>query len=151
QNETSYITHIGTGNYNETTAKLYTDLNLITARKQIGQDAALFFRHITAKRSPDNLKHFLAAPTGLKLKIMQAIDQEIAKAKRGMSAGILIKSNALSDKGIIEKLAEASQAGVKVQLIIRGICCLLPQIRGKTENITVRSIVGRFLEHSRIY
>jgi polyphosphate kinase len=147
----NYITQIGTGNYNEKTAKLYTDLSLITAAPAIGQDAMKFFKNMTLSNLKGEYNHLLVAPHSLKNNIMTLIDNEIEKSFRGEECGIIIKSNSLTDKDIIKKLSEASIAGVEIKLIIRGICCLLPGIDGKTDNITILSIVGRFLEHSRIY
>jgi polyphosphate kinase len=142
---------VGTGNYNEKTAKLYTDLSLITANQDIGQEANEFFRNMSISNLKGQYNNLLVAPYSFKNNMMVLMDSEIEKARRGEASGIIIKSNSLTDKDIIAKLSEASQAGVEIQLIIRGICCLLPGIAGKTENITVYSIVGRFLEHSRIY
>ncbi len=147
----NYITQIGTGNYNEKTAKLYTDLSLITADHEIGQDAMRFFTNMSLSNLNGEYDHLLVAPYSLKNNLINLIDHEIEKASRGEECGIIIKSNSLTDKEIIKKLSEASNAGVEITLIIRGICCLLPGIPGKTDNITVISIVGRFLEHSRIY
>ncbi len=147
----NYITQIGTGNYNEKTAKLYTDLSLITADKNIGQDAMLFFQNMSISNLNGDYNHFLVAPNSLKNNLLKMMDDEIDKAERGEDSSIIIKSNSLTDKDIIKKLSDASKAGVEIKLIIRGICCLLPGIPGKTDNITVISIVGRFLEHSRIY
>ncbi len=149
--EINYITQIGTGNYNEKTAKLYTDLSLITADWAIGQDAMRFFKNMSLSNLKGEYTHLLVAPSALKDQLLELIDGEIEKASRGEECGIIIKSNSLTDKELIKKLSEASNAGVEIKLIIRGICCLLPGILGKTENITVISIVGRFLEHSRIY
>ncbi len=143
-----YITHIGTGNYNESTSRQYTDLNIITADRQIGEDGAAFFRNISICNTEYRYNKLLVAPETLKKGIIGCIDREIAKGGEGH---ILAKMNSLTDKQIIDKLREASCAGVKVELIVRGICCLLPGVEGKTENITVVSIVGRFLEHSRVY
>jgi len=151
RNRIMYITQVGTGNYNEKTAKLYTDFCLITANQDIGHDASEFFKNMSISNLKGQYNSLLVAPYSFKNNILALIDYEIEKAKRGESAGIIIKSNSLTDKDIIIKLSEASQAGVEVRLIIRGICCLLPGIRGRTENITVTSVVGRFLEHSRIY
>ena len=150
-NTVSYITQIGTGNYNEKTAKLYTDVSLITANEQIGTDAANFFKNMAISNLNGQYEHLLVAPTSLKQGIIDLIDEEIDKVKAGKKGTIIMKMNSLTDRGIITKLSEASCAGVKIQLIIRGICCLVPGIKGKTENISVISIVGRFLEHSRIY
>ena len=143
-----YLTQVGTGNYNEKTAALYTDLSMITADQTIGEDAALFFKNIAIANLEDTYEKLLVAPNGLKPHLMKMIDDEIAKGKRGE---IFFKLNSLTERDMIDKLSEASCAGVKITLLIRGICCILPGIEGKTENIEVRSIVGRFLEHSRIY
>ncbi len=143
-----YITHLGTGNYNESTSKQYTDLNIITADRQIGEDGAAFFRNISICNIGHDYSRLLVAPKTLKSGLIAYMDREIAKGSEGY---ILAKMNSLTDKVIIDKLREASCAGVKVELIIRGICCLLPGVPGKTENISVISVVGRFLEHSRVY
>lgn len=147
----SYITQIGTGNYNEKTSKLYTDLSLITANPAICKDAVEFFNNMGLGNLEGKYEHLWIAPVGLKPGVMQAIDEEIAKAKAGNPARIIMKMNSLTDRDVIDKLAEASQAGVEIKLIIRGICCLIPGIQGLTDHISVISIVGRFLEHSRIY
>ena len=146
-----YITHLGTGNYNESTSKQYTDLNIITADQQIGEDAVAFFRNIAICNTDYVYQRLLVAPETLKSGLIEYMDREIAKAKEGKDGRILAKMNSLTDKEIIDKLEEASCAGVKIELVVRGICCLLPGVPGKTENIRVISIVGRFLEHSRIY
>lgn len=146
-----YITQIGTGNYNEKTAKLYTDLCLITANQDIGQDAAEFFTNMSLSNLDGQYHHLLVAPVSFKSGILLGIDQEIQKAKAGGEGRIVMKCNSLTDRNIIERLSDASCAGVKVQLIVRGICCLRPGVEGATENITIRSIVGHFLEHTRIY
>ena len=143
-----YITHLGTGNYNESTSKQYTDLNIITADREIGEDGAAFFRNISICNTEYRYNKLLVAPETLKSGLVAYMDREIAKGSDGY---ILAKMNSLTDKAIIDKFIEASQAGVKIDLIVRGICCLVPGVEGQTENITVRSIVGRFLEHSRIY
>lgn len=145
------ITQVGTGNYNEKTAKLYTDLSLITSDEVIGNDAAAYFKNMSIANTNGHYDSLLVAPNSMKTKILALIDGEIQKAKEGRECGILIKINSLTDRETIDKLKDASQAGVKVQMIIRGICCLLPDIEGYTENIFVTSIVGRFLEHSRVY
>lgn len=150
-NRINYITQIGTGNYNEKTAKLYTDLSLITANQDIGHDAMRFFKNMSISNLYGDYTHLLVAPNSFRDKLMKLIDKEIEKSKQGKESGIIIKSNSFTDKEIMNKLSEASNAGVEIKLIIRGICCLLPGVKGKTENITVVSIVGRFLEHSRIY
>lgn len=147
----SYITQIGTGNYNEKTAKLYTDLALMTANKDIGSEAAKVFNALLMGDAVEETKHLLVAPKCLQNKVLAMIDDEISYARRGEPAYIGLKINSLTDKDIIEKLIEASQAGVKVEMIIRGICCLISGVEGLTDHITVISIVGRFLEHSRIY
>ena len=146
-----YITHLGTGNYNESTSKQYTDLNIITADEKIGEDAAAFFRNIAICNTEFTYNRLLVAPETLKSGLTALIDREIEKAKAGGEGAILCKMNSLTDKTMIDKFAEASCAGVKIDLIIRGICCLLPGIPQKTDNIRVISIVGRFLEHSRVY
>ena len=146
-----YITQIGTGNYNERTAKLYADLSLITASEEIGRDANTFFKNMLISNLNGQYEHLLVAPNWLRDQLFILIDAEIKKAKAGLPCGILIKMNSLTDRNSIDKLSEASQAGVPVRLIIRGICCLIPGVPGRTENIAVRSIIGRFLEHSRVY
>ena len=149
--ELSYITHLGTGNYNESTAKQYTDLNIITADRDIGEDAVAFFRNISICNVDFEYKRLLVAPETLKPGIIRYIDREIEKAKAGGEGRIVAKMNSLTDKAIIDKFVEASRAGVRVDLIVRGICCMIPGVTGETENIRVISIVGRFLEHSRVY
>lgn len=151
RNKVFYITQIGTGNYNEKTAKLYSDLSLITANQEIGQEANEFFKNMSIANLQGNYNNLFVAPYFFKNNIIALIDNETDKARRGETASIIMKSNSLTDREIMEKLSEASNAGVEVKLIIRGICCLLPGIKGRTENIKVYSIVGRFLEHSRIY
>ena len=150
-NGLSYITQIGTGNYNEKTSKLYTDLSLITANEEIGKEAAEVFACLLRGETIEETHMLLVAPKCLQNKVLALIDEEIEHAKNNEPAYVGIKINALTDKDIIEKLVEASQAGVKIEMIVRGICCMIPEIKGYTENITVISIVGRFLEHSRIY
>ena len=144
----SYITHIGTGNYNEGTAKQYTDLNIITANDEIGADGAAFFRSIAVLDINHEYSRLLVAPHSLKRGLLAEMDKEIAKGSEGV---IRAKINSLTDLESIEKLVEASKAGVKVSLVVRGICCLLPGVENESENISIISIVGRFLEHSRIY
>ena len=151
EGQVEYYTQIGTGNYNEKTARLYTDLSLMTANVEIGLEAAKVFQALSMEETVDNVQHLLVAPRCLQNKVLSMIDEEIACAKEGKEAYIGFKMNSLTDKKIIDKLIEASQAGVKIDMVIRGICCLIPGVKGKTENIQVRSIVGRFLEHSRIY
>lgn len=151
EGQVEYYTQIGTGNYNEKTARLYTDLSLMTANVEIGVEAAKVFQALSMEETVDNVEHLLVAPRCLQSRILSMIDEEISYAKEGKEAYIGLKMNSLTDKKIIDKLIEASQAGVKIDMVIRGICCLIPGVKGKTENIQVRSIVGRFLEHSRIY
>ena len=146
-----YITQIGTGNYNEKTARLYTDLSLMTADPEIGQSASAVFQALAMGETVTEPHVLLAAPNCLQSAIAEKIDREIDYARRGEPAYIGIKVNSLTDKTIMEHLIQASQAGVTIDLIVRGICCLLPGVPGMTENIRVISIVGRFLEHSRIY
>jgi polyphosphate kinase len=146
-----YITQIGTGNYNERTARLYTDLSLMTADPDIGLDAVSLFNDILVNNLQGSYSHLLVAPARLRDAVLEKIDAEIAHAADGRPAAVTAKLNSMTDKRIIDKLIEASQAGVTVRLMIRGICCLLPGVPGKTDNITVVSIVGRFLEHSRVY
>lgn len=143
-----HITQIGTGNYNEKTAKQYTDVSLITASPEIGADAAEFFRNMALGNLDGSYQKLLVAPNGLKNQLLRQMDAQIALGKNGY---ILMKFNSLTDTDVIRKLSEASRAGVRVELIIRGICCLRPGVPDRTENITVQSIVGRYLEHSRIY
>ena len=143
-----HITQVGTGNYNEKTAKQYTDVSLITADERIGQDAGAFFNNMALGNLSGRYSRLFVAPTSLKNNILALMDEQIAKGKDGY---ILLKFNSLTDIDVIAKLREASCAGVTVEMIVRGICCLLPGVPGHTENITVTSIVGRFLEHSRIY
>lgn len=146
-----YITQIGTGNYNEKTARLYTDLSLMTADEQIGMDAARVFQALAKGETVEESEHLLVAPKCLQSKIIDMIEEEIQNKKNGRDAYIGLKLNSLTDKRIIDKLIEASCAGVHIDMIIRGICCLIPGVEGMTENIHIISIVGRFLEHSRIY
>lgn len=151
ENGLQYITQIGTGNYNEKTSRLYTDLSLLTANQEIGAEADKVFRALLLGETVEETKHLLVAPKCLQNKILAMMNAEIFKAKQGLPAYIGVKINSLTDKDIIEKLIEASQAGVRIELIVRGICCLVPGVKGMTENITIISVVGRFLEHSRIY
>lgn len=146
-----YYTQIGTGNYNEKTSRLYTDLSLMTYNVDIGLEAANVFQALAMGETIKHVDHLLVAPKCLQNKILDMIDEEIAHARAGEPAYIGLKMNSLTDKKIMEKLVEASCTGVRIDMVIRGICCLIPQVPGKTENIHVRSIVGRFLEHSRIY
>ena len=146
-----YITQIGTGNYNEKTARLYTDLSLITARPEIGMEASRIFQALSLGTVVDKTEHLLVAPKCLQKPVLEMIDNEIALVKSGQEGYIGIKINSLTDKKIIAKLIEASEAGVKIDMVIRGICCLRSGIEDLTDNIRIISIVGRFLEHSRIY
>lgn len=146
-----YITQIGTGNYNEKTSRLYTDLSLMTSNVDIGIEASNVFQALAKGEVIEKSEHLLVAPKCLQNKVLEMLDEEIARAKNGEEAYAGFKLNSLTDKKIIDKLIEASSAGVKIDMIIRGICCLIPGIEGKTDNIRIISIVGRFLEHSRIY
>lgn len=146
-----YITQIGTGNYNEKTARLYTDLSIMTARQCIGLEALSVFQSLSMGEAVEETEHLLVAPNCLQNKVIAAIEKEMKEAEEGRPAYIGIKINSLTDKKIIDKLIEASRAGVKIEMIVRGICCLQPGIPGLTDNIHVISIVGRYLEHSRIY
>ena len=146
-----YITNISTGNYNESTARLYCDLAFITADRQIGEDAVQLFHNISLGSADGRYRRLLVSPTGLRQGILSLIDAEMEKAAEGGKAAITAKMNSLTDKKVIDKLIEASRAGVRISLIIRGICCLRPGVPGFSENIRVRSIVGRFLEHARVY
>ena len=146
-----YYTQIGTGNYNEKTARLYTDLSLMTADPKIGTEAARVFQALAMGETVEDMEHLLVAPRCLQNKVLAMIDEEIEHAKAGEPAYIGLKMNSLTDKRIMNKLVEASCAGVHIDMVIRGICCLIPGVKGQTENIHIISIVGRFLEHSRIY
>ncbi|MDY6083666.1 MAG: polyphosphate kinase 1 [Dialister sp.] len=143
--------HVATGNYNASTAKLYTDLGILTCNDRYGRDASAFFNLLSGYSDPPIWGAFIVAPIDLRQRCMQLIDREIRLAQQGEEAHIIAKMNSLLDKEIIAKLYEASMAGVKIELIVRGICVLIPGIPGVSENITVRSLVGRFLEHSRIF
>lgn len=146
-----YYTQIGTGNYNEKTARLYTDLSLMTADPKIGMEAARVFQALAMGETVEDMEYLLVAPRCLQNKVLAMIDEEIENAKAGEPAYIGLKMNSLTDKRIMSKLVEASCAGVHIDMVIRGICCLIPGVKGQTENIHIISIVGRFLEHSRIY
>ena len=146
-----YITQIGTGNYNEKTARLYTDLSLMTADEQIGMDAAKVFQALAKGETVEESGHLLVAPKCLQSRVIDMIEEQIRIKKNGGEAYIGLKLNSLTDKKIMDKLVDASCAGVHIDMIIRGICCLIPGVKGQTENIHIISIVGRFLEHSRIY
>lgn len=147
------ITHISTGNYNEKTAKQYTDVNLLTADPLIGQDAIVFFNALLSDEMSalDQYQKLLVSPSGIKKAFLRLIDEEIAFHQKHNNGHIIFKMNSLTDYEILNALVKASQAGVKIELIVRGICCIIPGIEGYTENITVRSLIGRYLEHSRIY
>jgi polyphosphate kinase len=146
-----YYTQIGTGNYNEKTARLYTDLSVMTHNQEIGREAAEVFRTLSLGETVQETKQLLVAPHCLQNKVLAMIDAEIARARRGEDAYIGVKLNSLTDRTIMDRLVQASCEGVKIDLIVRGICCLIAGVPGVTENIRVISIVGRFLEHSRIY
>ena len=146
-----YYTQIGTGNYNEKTARLYTDLSLMTADPKIGTEVARVFQALAMGETVEDMEHLLVAPKCLQNKVLAMIDEEIEHAKVGEQAYIGLKMNSLTDKRIMNKLVEASCAGVHIDMVVRGICCLIPGVKGQTENIHIISIVGRFLEHSRIY
>ncbi|MGE6325638.1 polyphosphate kinase 1 [Psychrobacter sp. NPDC078370] len=143
--------HLGTGNYHAANAKVYTDYGLFSADPDISEDVHKIFQELTGMGKPANLKKLLHAPFTLHEKLMSFIDDEIAHAKAGTRAHIVIKANALTERRLIDKLYDASQAGVKIELILRSMCCLRPQVKGLSENITVRSVIGRFLEHTRVY
>ena len=143
--------HLGTGNYNDSTAKLYTDCGIFTCKESIGEDATAVFNMLSGYSEPLSWNELILAPYWLRDKFIKLIDREKKHAKNGGEARIIAKMNSLCDPGIIEALYEASAAGVKIDLIVRGICCLRVGIPGVSENITVRSIVGNFLEHSRIF
>jgi polyphosphate kinase len=147
----STITQIGTGNYNEKTSHLYTDYSYITSRSDIGRDAIAFFQNMAISNLQGSYERILTSPMQLKQTILDQLDEQIARVKQGQSGYAFFKLNSLTDLEIIKKLSEASQAGVQIEMVIRGICCLLPGLEGYTENIKIYSIVGRFLEHSRIY
>ena len=151
ENGIQYITQIGTGNYNEKTARLYTDLSLMTADTEIAKEARRVFQALAKGEVVEDMEHLLVAPKCLQSKVIEKIEEQIQKQKNGETAYIGLKMNSLTDKRIIDKLIDASKAGVKIDMIVRGICCLIPGVEGETENIHVISVVGRFLEHSRIY
>ncbi len=148
RNKTSYITQIGTGNYNEKTNTMYTDLSLMTSNQEIGEDASAFFRNMLVNKLDGEYKHLCVSPYGIKDMLIRNIDEQIILGKDGY---ICIKANSITEREVIDKLAQASSADVEIKLIIRGICCIVPGVKEKTENIHVTSIVGRFLEHARIY
>ncbi len=145
------ITLLGTGNFNEKTARLYSDFMLMTAHEGIGEDANAFFRNLTLGNLHGEYRYLGVAPAGLKPLVMDGLDREIARARAGMPAHAFFKMNSLTDREVIDKIAEASRVGVRVDMIIRGISCMLPGIEGSTDNVHIRSIVGRFLEHARVY
>ncbi len=149
--QVEYIIQIGTGNYNEKTSRLYTDLSLMTANVEIGLEASNVFQALSKGEVVEHSEHLLVAPKCLQNKVLAMLNEEIAHARNGEEAYAGFKLNSLTDKKIIDKLIEASEAGVKIDMVVRGICCLIPGVEGKTENIRIISIVGRFLEHSRIY
>lgn len=148
KNEIKYMTQIGTGNYNEKTAKMYTDYSLMTASQSIGEDAAVFFKNMSIGNLDGVYQHLIVSPTSLKPRILSCMDEEIQKGAQGR---IIMKMNSVTDLDFIHKVAEASRARVKVDLIVRGICCILPGVQGQTDNLTVTSIVGRYLEHPRVF
>ena len=148
RNNIEYITQVGTGNYNEKTATMYTDVSLITADKGIGEDAAVFFKNMSIGNLNGSYQHIIVSPTSLKPKVLSLMDEEI---KKGTNGRIIMKMNSVTDVDFIQKVSEASNAGVKVDLIVCGICCILPGVKGYTENLRVTSIVGRYLEHPRIF
>ena len=148
RNNIEYITQVGTGNYNEKTATMYIDVSLITADKGIGEDAAVFFKNMSIGNLNGSYQHIIVSPTSLKPKVLSLMDEEI---KKGTNGRIIMKMNSVTDVDFIQKVSEASNAGVKVDLIVRGICCILPGVKGYTENLRVTSIVGRYLEHPRIF
>ena len=148
RNEIQYITQIGTGNYNEKTAAQYTDLSLMTANQAIGEDASEFFKNMSIGNLNGSYQHLIVSPTSLKQKVLEMMDEEIRKGSAGR---IIMKMNSLTDVDFIEKVSEASRAGVRIEIIVRGICCILPEIPGYTDNLRVMSVVGRYLEHPRIF
>ena len=145
------VTQVGTGNYNEKTSAQYTDFSLMTADREIGEDADLFFKNMALANPDGDYKALWVAPNSFKSRIVELLDREIEKARAGQPSRVLMKLNSLTDRTLIDKLSQASQAGVPVDLIVRGICCLVPGRPGCTDHIRVRSIVGRFLEHGRVY
>ena len=146
-----YLTQIGTGNYNEKTSEQYTDLSFITADQQIGEEASAVFNNMALQRLTSDVDTMLVAPLRFKSVLMREMDEEIARARNGLPASMILKNNSINDPEIINKISEASCAGVRVDMIVRGICCVRAGVPGKTENVHIRSIVGRYLEHSRIY
>jgi polyphosphate kinase len=152
-NTTQTFTHVSSGNYNEKTSRLYTDVNLLTSNKEIGEDALVFFNNLQLARisQETDYKHLVASPMGIKRKYLRLIGDEIANHFDKGNGHIIIKMNSFTDKDVLDALVDASQAGVKVDLLVRGLCCMIPGIKDVSENIKIHSIVGRFLEHSRIY
>lgn len=148
KNDIKYITQVGTGNYNEKTATMYTDVSLMTANQEIGEDAAEFFKNMSIGNLNGSYRRLIVAPTSLKQRVLYLMDREIQKGTNGR---VVMKMNSVTDKDFIMKVAEASQAGVKIDLMVRGICCVLPGVEGSTDNLRVTSIVGRYLEHPRIF
>jgi polyphosphate kinase len=143
--------HLSSGNYNETTARFYTDIGLLTSKEEYGQDVSEFFNVITGHSQPSSYRNLITSPRDMRIQLCNLVKREAEYARQGIASGIVIKLNSLQDKEFIDELYEASQAGVRIKLIIRGICCLRPQRKGLSENIEVISIVGEYLEHSRIY
>ena len=146
-----YLTQIGTGNYNEKTSELYTDLSFITTRQEIGEEASAVFNNMALQRLTGEVSTMLVAPLHFKSVLLDEMDRQIARAMQGKPAGIILKNNSINDPQIIEKISQASCAGVRVDMIVRGICCVRAGVPGRTENVHIRSLVGRYLEHSRIY
>ena len=146
-----YLTQIGTGNYNEKTSELYTDLSFITIRQDIGEEASAVFNNMALQRLTSDVNTMLVAPLHFKTVLLEEMDRQIARAMEGKPASIILKNNSINDPQIIAKISEASCAGVRVDMIVRGICCVRAGVPGRTENVHIRSIVGRYLEHSRIY
>ena len=147
----SYITQIGTGNYNEKTSELYTDYSFITADERIGEEASKVFRNLAVQQLTEESDKMLVAPLRFKSVLLDEMDHVIAAARMGRPASMILKNNSISDRDIILKLQEASCAGVRIDMIVRGICCVRAEVPGKTENLHIRSLVGRYLEHGRIY
>ena len=146
-----YLTQIGTGNYNEKTSELYTDLSFITTRQEIGEEASAVFNNMALQRLTSEADTMLVAPLRFKTVLLEEMDRQIALAMQGKPASIILKNNSINDPQIIDKISEASCAGVRVDMIVRGICCVRAGVPGRTENVHIRSLVGRYLEHSRIY
>ena len=146
-----YLTQIGTGNYNEKTSELYTDLSFITSKQEIGEEASAIFNNMAVQRLTSEANTMLVAPLRFKTVLIEEMDRQIARARQGMQASMILKNNSINDPEIIGKISEASCAGVRVDMIVRGICCVRAGVPGKTENVHIRSLVGRYLEHSRIY